>query len=391
MNAMQRGAAMNNIYQHLGIYSDLVSESVKIGPLYPSVPPGKETQESVRRVLHWGKEPAFPKQVQVEDSQVQDGLQVERISWKVGYGPRTQAWLFKPVGITKPLPAVLALHDHGGFKYIGKEKIADGPEGTPEYVQYKRRDLYGGRAWVNALAREGFAVLVHDVFLWGSRRFPREVVEIGVPSIPVPAEVVAADWSETRIPAEISEYNYLAVHHEHVVAKYLNLLGTNLAGVVCYEDRLALNYLASRPDVEAENLACMGLSGGGARAGLLRATSEILKAAVVVGMMSTYPALLDRHVECHTWMFFPTGWARLGDWPDLVACRAPGPLLVQYDLEDDLFPLGGMRAAHDKLTRNYEMAGAPEAYVGQFFPGPHKFDQEMQAAAFSWLRTQLKY
>jgi dienelactone hydrolase len=37
------------------------------------------------------------------------------VSWSVGYGPRTFAYLLRPVGPNKPLPGVVALHDHGGF------------------------------------------------------------------------------------------------------------------------------------------------------------------------------------------------------------------------------------------------------------------------------------
>jgi len=105
--------------------------------------------------------------------------------------------------------------------------------------------------------------------------------------------------------------------------------------------------------------------------------------------MSSYAHLLDRHVVSHTWMFFPSGWARLGDWPDLAACRAPSPLLVQYDRDDELFPLDGMQAADARLSAHYRTAGAPDAYRGEFYPGPHKFDLEMQAAAFAWLKGQL--
>ena len=28
--------------------------------------------------------------------------------------------------------------------------------------------------------------------------------------------------------------------------------------------------------------------------------------------------------------------------------------------------------------------------VGQFYPGPHKFDPEMQADAFAWLKERLE-
>ena len=90
----------------------------------------------------------------------------------------------------------------------------------------------------------------------------------------------------------------------------------------------------------------------------------------------------------HTWMLFPFGWARHGDWPDIAACRAPSPLLVQYDLQDHLFTEEGMRDAHARLQAHYARTGEPDAYTGQFYPGPHKFDLEMQLAAFGWLKKQ---
>ena len=37
------------------------------------------------------------------------------------------------------------------------------------------------------------------------------------------------------------------------------------------------------------------------------------------------------------------------------------------------------------------MMGSPsDAYLGQFYDGPHKFDAVMQAEAFAWLRAQLQ-
>ncbi len=192
----------------------------------------------------------------------------------------------------------------------------------------------------------------------------------------------------TDASPEIEHYNTIAALHEHRVAKYCNALGTSLAGVVAYEDRIALNYLLSRSDVIADRVGCIGLSGGGNRAALLTATHDRIAATVIVGLMTTYEGLLDHNLS-HTWMLFPFGWARYGDWPDLAACRAPSPLLVQYDLEDDLFTEAGMRAADARLSTHYASVGQPGNYTGQFYPGPHKFDLDMQTAAFAWLKQRL--
>jgi len=367
---------------HLGVYSDLVDEAHRQQPLYPLAAPGPDTQRKVREVLGWCDRPEQANDVRVERTWERDGITGEEVSWSVGYGPRTVAWLLKPAGARGKLPAVLALHDHGGFKYYGKEKIAEGPDTPEPVIRAWWAKAYGGRAWANALAREGFVVLVHDTFLWGSRKFPLadmlQTVETG-------GERRAASDAVASMPMEIEDYNSVAGPHEHIVSKYCNLLGTGLPGVVAHEDRIALNYLRSRPDVDS--VSCVGLSGGGNRAGMLRATADGLKAAVVVGLMSTYAGLLDRHVATHTWMFFPFDWARHGDWPDLVACRAPAPLLVQYDLADDLFTVKGMRDADARLKKLYQLAGNEAAYTGQFYPGPHKFDVPMQTAAFKWLGT----
>jgi dienelactone hydrolase len=160
-----------------------------------------------------------------------------------------------------------------------------------------------------------------------------------------------------------------------------------MAGVVAFEDRVALNYLLSRADVDAGHIGCIGLSGGGNRAALLTATHDSIQATVIIGLMTTYPSLLDHNMS-HTWMLFPFGWSRHGDWPDIAASRAPLPLLVQYDLDDDLFTKDGMRDAHTRLQNHYASVGKPAVYTGQFYPGPHKFDLEMQAVAFDWLREQ---
>jgi dienelactone hydrolase len=377
---------MNTIYQHLGIYSDWVEDARRQGPVFPLAAPGVATQQKVRQVLGYCHVPEDPQAVRVEQTWERDGLSGERITWSVGYGPRTEAYLLKPANMTEPLPGIVALHDHYGFKYYGKEKIADGPDEPSAALVKVHCELYGGRAYANALAKEGFVVLIHDTFLWGSRKFPLEDMPQGIRD---QTQVLVNANPDRAAEGEIGFYNQATGLHEHLVSKYCNLLGTSLAGVVCHEDRIAVNYLLSRPEVLAGEVGCIGLSGGGNRAALLQATHDRIRAAVIVGLMCTYEGMLDHNVFTHTWMLFPFLWSRYGDWPDIAACRAPSPLLVQYDLDDTLFTPEGMRAADARLALHYQSVGRPEAYTGQFYPGPHKFDLEMQAAAFSWLKDHL--
>lgn len=368
---------------HLGVYSDWIEASKQFADLYPIASPGEETRQQIRRILGFNNPNPVAQDIRIESTWEKDGLAGEEISWSVGYGPRTQAWLLKPCGSDAPLPGVVALHGHDGFKFFGREKIADGKQPVPDAIEKLRTELYEGVAFANALAKRGFVVLVHDVFLWGSRRFPFE-------TMPPTVRQQVEDWEHRRQhdglnTTEIDRYNAAAWWHEHLVAKYCNLLGTTLAGVVSLEDRIAVQYLRSRADVKPGLCGCIGLSGGGCRAALLQATCDEIGAAVIVGMMSTQPDLLDCHVEPHTWMFFPPGLAAIADWPDLAASRAPSPLLIQYNRHDQLFPIQGMQSAHARIALHYNQTGQPSRYLGRFYDGPHKFDQEMQKEAFAWL------
>jgi hypothetical protein len=230
-------------------------------------------------------------------------------------------------------------------------------------------------------------VLVADTFLWGSRRMPLE-------SIPEKTRLIAATFPQWDFQAEYSQkdivrYNAATMLSEDLIEKYCTLLGTTFAALVSYEDRVMVNYLAGRGDVDPGRIGCIGLSGGGCRSAMLGATSDHISASVVVGMMSTFAGLLDHHVVSHTWMFFPHAWPRYGDWTDLTAARAPSPLLVQYNIHDELFSAEGMRAADGRLAGHFRSVGAEQNYRGEFYPGPHKFDLEMQTSAFRWLHERL--
>jgi dienelactone hydrolase len=380
---------MPDTYLHLGDYSDLVTAARRSHPIWPKASPGRATQARVRDVLAFAPGDEKPQDVKAERRWERDGVVGEEISWSVGYGPRTIAWFLRPASASGKLPGIVALHHHGGYKYYGREQIADGPDAAPEAILPSRQGYYGGRAYANELARRGFAVLVHDVFLWGSRRFELETMPDLTRSRAAAVRRPAPGKPDPP-PDPVAEYNAAATFHEEIVAKYCQALGTSIAGIISYEDRVAANYLASRPEVNRNALGCVGLSGGGLRSALLQATCPRIKAAVIASMMSTYAGLMDHNIVSHTWMLYPPLWARYGDYPDLAACRAPSPLLVQYSREDQIFTLDGMKEADARIAGHYASVGKPENYVGQFYPGPHKFDVEMQEAAFAWLTQRLK-
>ena len=308
----------------------------------------------------------FPISVRVERRFRHGAVEGEVVSWDPGFGPRSVAYVLRPVGGAGPLPGVVALHCHGGFKYYGKDKIADGPDGPPPEVGPVRAQLYDGAAYANRLAEQGYVVLVPDAFGFGSRRFRLGVDE-----------------------HDVAAYNEAAAAHEHVIEKHCRLVGTSLGALVARDDRIAVAYLSSRADVAPGGIGSIGLSGGGFRAGALHATCPRIAASVVVAMMSSYAGLVDDHVARHTWMLYPDDLPAAADWPEVVGSRTDVPLLVQYAARDELFSRAGMDQADHTLARAYATAGRGGDYTGRFYEVPHCFDEAMQTDAFAFLTGAL--
>ena len=310
-----------------------------------------------------------------------DGLVIESVSYSLPYGPRVEAFFLRPKGAKGKLPAVVALHDHGGFKWYGKEKITAMENELPIVSEFKKL-CYGGRSWATELAKRGFAVLVTDLFLWGSRK-------VSVESLPEDY-VKRFEGLEPDSREYIEAYHAFAGEHEHVLAKTFFAAGTTWPGIFSYEDRRAVDYLVTRSEVDAERIGCGGLSGGGLRTIFLAGLDARIRVGVCVGLMSTLRGLLFNHIRCHTWMLYVPRLPDYLDFPDLISLRVPAPLMVQFDEQDELFTLEAMKESDNKIRAIYEKSGHPECYEGRFYPGTHKFDLPMQEDAFAWFERWLR-
>lgn len=324
-----------------------------------------------------------PVDVTVRCEETHDGVTTSRLSWQLGFGPPTTGWLVRPAGSSGPLPGVLALHCHGGNKFGGADRLVDLPESHPSAAA-ARTGHYGGRALATDVARRGFAVLAHDTFSWGSRRF-----DLSTPPWRTEAALEArkSQWREAGIePSDADLYNAAAGIHEDTAAKAAGLLGTSLAGMAAHDDLAALDMLAGLPGVDAERLGCIGFSGGGGRALALAVLSPRIRNYVITCMMTTFQSLLPAYLDAHSWLLQTPGLWTLGDWPELTGRSAAQGFLVQYALADELFPEEGMRQAHQIL----ESLHGRESYTGSFWPGGHVFTAAMQNEAISYLSTTLR-
>jgi dienelactone hydrolase len=337
-----------------------------------------------RRVLECLQQPrggGIP-EVQVDATETYGGLQVEHLSWQLPFGPRTKALMLKPAGARGRLPGVLGLHDHGGMKYFGHRKITRTSAPQHPMIVEHQRDDYGGLAWANEIARRGYAVLVHDTFTFGSRRvLPQDLPERLTRNLP-PMHDESSD--------SIRAYNAFAADHEHLMAKSLFCAGTTWPGVFTWEDQRALDYLCSREDVDSERVGCAGLSGGGLRTVYLAGIDDRIRCACCVGMMSTWRDYLLNKAYTHTWMIYIPLLPKELDYPEILSMRAPLPTMVLNNNDDPLFTLPEMQRADRMMSEVFAKADAADRYRCRFYPGPHKFDREMQAEAWAWFDRWLK-
>ena len=327
------------------------------------------------------EQPETPLDPIIHDTYVKDGLIYQHISYTQPYGPRTEGFLMRPENARGKLPGIIGLHDHGGFKYYGKEKITS-PRNNPEIMKGFQEEYYEGRAWASELAGRGYVVFVPDVFLWGSRKMQIDQV----------LDDYTADIAGKPVDSEehILAYNEFAGKHEHDIAKSLTEAGATWPGMMLYDDMRAVDFLLTQPGVDVNNIGCGGLSGGGLRTAFLAAMDERVKCSVCVGFMSTAAEFALYKVYTHTWMMYLPSLTNLMDFPDLYSLHGKKPTMVLYDADDELFTPKGMHDADERFRRIYEKMGAPELYNGHFFPGPHKFDIEMQETAFAFYDKWLK-
>ena len=391
---MQQSKLMNN-QSIIGIYGQWAADNLNDPPSLSFRSPKWSNLKSWRRqALEKASElvaaptidTAVPK-VTVKAEYEYDDLAIEELEWQLPYGRPTEAILLKPIGATGKLPAVLGLHDHGGQKYFGKRKITRTSDQIHPTIVTHQEQSYSGLAWANELAEKGYVVLVHDTFTFGSRRVLYQDVS-GITGGHCQVDNKSDENPED--PENINIYNQWAAEHEHIMAKSLFCGGTTWPGVTLGEDQVALSILCARSDVDADNVGCCGLSGGGLRTDFLGGMDQRIKCAISVGFMSTWRDFLLNKSFTHTWMTYAPLLPNYLDFPEILGLRVPLPTMVMSNNEDGLYTLPEMKKADEILAAVFDKAGAGDRYSGRFYTGDHKFDAEMQKDAFDWFDRWLK-
>lgn len=300
----------------------------------------------------------------------------EKVTFATGPDLRVPAYVLIPKNLRGRAPAIVDLHSHGGMFLFGKEKVVDLGHNHPAMVDYHKRN-YDGRPTATEFVRRGYVVLSIDAFMFGERRILLDAdLKFG--------------YDRARYTLEdVRHLNQQCRAKETTLAKGMVLAGLTWPGIVCWDDIRSVDYLVSRPEVDPARIGCVGISMGGYRSIYLAALDERIRAACVVGFMSTVRPMLRAHLDTHSWVHFLPGLHRYLDWTDVMALHAPQPLLVQQCAQDRLFPPAGMKDSLTRIAAAYDKAGARDRFTGRFYDAPHIFSRRMQDDAFAWFDRQL--
>lgn len=320
---------------------------------------------------------AVPLKPEVLERTERDDHVREKVLYSTSANTRVPAYVLLPKKRAGKLPAIVDLHSHGGMFLFGKEKVIDLGDNHPAMVDYHRRN-YDGRPTATELVRRGYVVLVSDAFAFGERRLLLDA-----------DRKYGMDRSKYSL-ADVKHLNQQCRGKESTLAKSMVWSGMTWPGIVAWDDQRSVDYLASRPEVDAERIGCLGISMGGYRACFLGGLDPRIKATCITGFMSTLRPMLRAHVDTHSWVHYLPGMVRWLDLPDVASLAVPRALMVQQCEKDGLFPIEGMRESVKHIEQVYGKAGVKERFAGRFYDEPHQFTKAMQEEAFAWLDRQLK-
>lgn len=274
----------------------------------------------------------------------------DRITLKFATGAETSGCLKRPPNTPAPYPAILLLHDHGGYFELGWEKLFANPK-SRDY----QKTFYGGRSPAEVFLEQGFAVMCVDALGWGSR--------------------YQGGYSQ-----------------QQALAANAMGLGWSLAGLVASEDIQAAQWLACQPDIDANRIGAFGFSFGALRAWQLAALSPLIKTAASLSWMAERQALMAPDApllrgQSAYYFLHPFISNRL-DFPDMAGLAAKKPLFFRSGEGDRHMPVDSVTSAWNKITGICTEANGPVPDV-RLHDKAHTCPEECLHEAASFFKTHL--
>lgn len=288
-----------------------------------------------------------PQRVRVESRELRSGYTLERVAIDNGVDGEISALLLIPEKLQKPAPAVLWLHSSTPDK---NQVITPNTNGGEESL---------GEAWVRA----GYVVFAPDAYWHGDRAGTG--------------------------PAGAAERT--GEEHQSLFKFHL-WMGRTLWGMFVRDDQIALDYLCSRPEVDAKRIGATGMSMGSTRAWWLAAVDERVTATVGIACLTRYQNLIAHgQLRQHGVYYFTNGLLKHFDSEAVVALIAPRAALFLTGELDAGSPADGIRVIEQQVSKVYAALGAPEKFHNVLYPETgHTVTPEMRREMMAWFERWLR-
>lgn len=164
--------------------------------------------------------------------------------------------------------------------------------------------------------------------------------------------------------------------------------GHTLLGMQVYDNRRAVDYLRTRPEVAGEMLGITGASGGGNQSMYAGSLDERIKAVAPVCSVGTFQAYL--HAACCVCEVLP-GALRFAEEGDVLSLVAPRALLVINATKDGFqFSVGEASKSLERARKIFKLYNAEEKLKHGIFESPHDYNQPMREMMYGWMMRWLK-
>jgi cephalosporin-C deacetylase-like acetyl esterase len=283
-----------------------------------------------------------PLNARVAGTLERDGYRIEKIIFESQPGFFVTANLYLPTSGKPPYPAIL-------FP-IGHEP---GAKAYPVWQQI-----------LATFARRGYVALTWDQLGQGER---------------------VQHWDDALGSSKVAPSTT-----EHTVLGIQTLVtGDALAKYTIWDGIRALDYLLSRPEVDAKRVGVTGNSGGGTHSTYLAALDDRLHVAAPSCFITSWQRLLEtigpQDAEQCIPGFLGSGFEHV----DFIRAFAPKPFLVMSAIRD-FFSLQGARSTFATATEAYIAASARDRISMAETDEGHGYSSELRLASYAWFDRWLK-
>ena len=230
-------------------------------------------------------------------------------------------------------PAILCCHGHGTY---GKDVVA-GIKCDDGYIEDIHRYNYN---YAEQMAKAGFLTIAPDLRGFGERR----------------------DGEDPFPGRDRCNVNFIKGALFGIWTLTLNI----------WDMKCCIDYLETRPEVDANRIGMMGLSQGGTMTTFTAAVEPRIKAADIIGYVNPWLEFGVKRANFCGSQIIPDVYSYF-DTDDIAGLIAPRPLLLEMGIYDNCFYIQDLLHGYEKVKKIYKAADADDCLWADIHPGSHAF------------------